>query len=78
MTFAQPFQQAKEFFCTLHHCTHFCFPYGKKARADKVESFRARGKKTQTKTTNQPTKPTQPLAVRDSLFAHQSREVQRA
>lgn len=37
MTFAQSFQQAKEFFCTLHHCTHFCFPYGKKPELTKLD-----------------------------------------
>lgn len=47
MTFARSSQQAKEFLCTLHHCAHFCFPYGKNVRADKVGSFPVRGKKSQ-------------------------------
>lgn len=68
MTFAQSSQQAKELLCTLHHCTHFCFPYEKKKKvwADKVGSFRVR-EKIPNKTTNQSTKPNQPQAVRACL-----------
>lgn len=63
MTFAQSFQQAPEFFCTLHHCTHFCFPYGKKPELTKLESW----EKNPNKTTNQSTKPNQALAVRQPV-----------
>lgn len=71
MTFAQSSQQAKEFLCTLHRCAHFCFPYGKRKKKPKPTKLdhSVRGEKNPNKTTNQSTKPNQPPAVRDSVFA---------